>query len=116
MRRGLVWILMALSESRLPAQSNPVIKVEVPTVSVDVIVTDKKGHHVPGLSAQDFKIFEAGVRQPIAAFIPPAIPPAMPPSSAPIAGPAVPDSPGQADAKQPDLSDRSRLARVRQAQ
>ena len=101
MRRGLVWILMALSESRLPAQSNPVIKVEVPTVSVDVIVTDKKGHHVPGLSAQDFKIFEAGVRQPIAAFIPPAIPPAMPPSSAPIAGPAVPDSPGQADAKQP---------------
>jgi VWFA-related protein len=88
---------MALSASRLPAQSNPVIKVEVPTVSVDVIVTDKKGHHVPGLSMQDFKIFEAGVQQPIASFIPPAISPLI----APVASPAISSQPGQPAAPPP---------------
>lgn len=33
-----------------------------------VIVTDKKGHHVTGLRASDFQIFEDGVRQDIASF------------------------------------------------
>lgn len=37
-------------------------------VLVPVIVTDKKGHHVTGLKASDFRIEEDGVPQEIAAF------------------------------------------------
>jgi VWFA-related protein len=85
MRNRRLSALLAFSALRIAAQSEtPVIKVEVPTVSVDVIVTDKKGHHVPGLSAQDFKILEAGVPQTIASFIPP------------VADSAGPDQPAQA--------------------
>ncbi len=37
-------------------------------VLVPVVVTDKKGHHVTGLHASDFRIFEDGVQQEIASF------------------------------------------------
>lgn len=36
----------------------PVFSAETAGVVVVVIVTDKKGHHVPGLSASDFKLYE----------------------------------------------------------
>src|SRR5215813_1627399 len=44
------------------------IKVQSTNVLIDVIVTDHKGRHVPGLSAKDFTIFEDGVAQKIAGF------------------------------------------------
>ncbi|HXN49202.1 MAG TPA: VWA domain-containing protein, partial [Bryobacteraceae bacterium] len=44
------------------------IKVEVRQVLVPVVVTDKEGHHVTGLSKADFRVFEDGVEQTIAAF------------------------------------------------
>lgn len=44
------------------------IRVDVQQVLVPVVVTDKKGHHVSGLRAADFQIFEDGVRQEIASF------------------------------------------------
>ena len=44
------------------------IRVDVQQVLVPVVVTDKKGHHVSGLHASDFRIFEDGVQQEIAAF------------------------------------------------
>jgi VWFA-related protein len=52
------------------AQQSPseTLKVEATDVVVDVIVTDKNGHHVPGLTARDFSIVEDGVPQKIASF------------------------------------------------
>jgi VWFA-related protein len=46
----------------------PTIRLDVQQVLVPVIVTDKKGHHVTGLRASDFQIYEDGVRQDIASF------------------------------------------------
>src|ERR1700691_3376155 len=44
------------------------IRVDVRQVLVPVVVTDKKGHHVSGLRASDFHVFEDGVQQEIASF------------------------------------------------
>ncbi len=44
------------------------IRVDVQQVLVPVVVTDKKGHHVSGLRASDFRIFEDGVAQEIASL------------------------------------------------
>ena len=52
----------------LSAQQEPTIRVDVQQVLVPVVVTDKKGHHVTGLHASDFQVFEDGVRQEIASF------------------------------------------------
>ncbi len=46
----------------------PTIRVDVQQVLVPVVVTDKKGHHVTGLHASDFRILEDGVEQKIASF------------------------------------------------
>jgi VWFA-related protein len=47
---------------------DPVIRLDVRHVLVPVVVTDKKGHHVNGLRASDFRISEDGVQQEIASF------------------------------------------------
>jgi VWFA-related protein len=47
---------------------DPVIRLDVQHVLVPVVVSDKKGHHVSGLHASDFKILEDGVEQEIASF------------------------------------------------
>jgi VWFA-related protein len=46
----------------------PSIRAEVREVLVPVIVTDKKGHHVTGLKASDFRLEEDGVPQEITGF------------------------------------------------
>lgn len=46
------------------------IRTETAGVVVDVIVTDHKGHHVRGLKAEDFRVFEDGTPQTIASFTP----------------------------------------------
>jgi VWFA-related protein len=48
------------------------LRTETVSVVVDVIVTDRKGHHVRGLSASDFKLYEDNTPQAIATFTPPA--------------------------------------------
>ncbi len=53
-----------------PIPQEAVIKVQAPSVVVDVIVT-RKGNHVPGLSAKDFTVTDNGVAQKIVNFIPP---------------------------------------------
>ncbi|MBZ5534447.1 MAG: VWA domain-containing protein [Acidobacteriia bacterium] len=45
-----------------------VIRVEVPIVTVDVVVTDKKGKPIKGLTKEDFKIFEDGALQQLTNF------------------------------------------------
>lgn len=44
------------------------IKVEVRQVLVPVVVRDKEGHHVTGLTQADFHVFEDGVEQKISGF------------------------------------------------
>jgi VWFA-related protein len=65
MRRRLILLIAAWS---LFAQQDTTIRVDVQQVLVPVVVTDKKGHHVSGLHASDFRIFEDGVQQQIASF------------------------------------------------
>jgi VWFA-related protein len=44
------------------------LKVNVPLVNVDVLVTSKNGEFVPGLKQEHFRIFEDGVPQAITSF------------------------------------------------
>jgi VWFA-related protein len=81
-----------------------VIKVQAPSVVVDVIVTDKKGRPVPGLTAADFAVYESNRPQKIAAFVPPITAPAVAPAAdskseaAPGLEPA-PSKPGEREAR-----------------
>jgi VWFA-related protein len=60
--------ILLIAASSLLARQEPTIRVDVQQVLVPVVVTDKKGHHVSGLHAADFRIFEDGVQQQIASF------------------------------------------------
>jgi len=51
-----------------PVSTGTTIKVEVRQVLVPVVVTDKQGHHVTGLTQADFRVFEDGVEQKITGF------------------------------------------------
>src|SRR5260221_8735889 len=50
--------------------SEPSFKAQSVNVVIDLIVTDRHGHHVPGLTASDFTIYEDGVAQKIIGFMP----------------------------------------------
>lgn len=50
------------------SQSAPLFKAETRQVLVDVVVTDRSGHFVPGLKPADFTVLEDGQPQKIAAF------------------------------------------------
>lgn len=75
----------------------PAIKVEVRQVLVPVFVTDRKGHHVDGLQASDFHVFEEGVEQQIVSFGTELAPSPFPLSAPPRpAGPSNPPASRQA--------------------
>jgi VWFA-related protein len=61
-------LILALAASSLLAQQDTTIRLNVQQVLVPIVVTDKKGHHVSGLHASDFQVFEDGVQQEIASF------------------------------------------------
>ena len=44
------------------------LKVDVPLVNLDVLVTTRDGQFIPGLHKENFKIFEDGVEQKVANF------------------------------------------------
>ncbi len=46
----------------------PRYPVDVRAVALDVVVTDRKGHFVPGLNADDFRVLELGVPQELSFF------------------------------------------------
>jgi VWFA-related protein len=60
--------LTADSARRSRAQEAPLIRAGVDLVHFDVIVTDKKGAFVHGLSAEDFEVVEEGTRQTLSVF------------------------------------------------
>jgi VWFA-related protein len=53
-----------------PAQETPQLaeSIEVRVTNVDVIVTDRSGKHITGLTSDDFEVFEGGKPQPISNF------------------------------------------------
>jgi VWFA-related protein len=81
------------SQTVLPSDSDSSVatfKLNVKTVLVDVVVTDKAGHAVPGLTKDDFQVSEDGKPQTISFFEPnfsaapdaaTAAPPALPPNT-----------------------------------
>jgi len=69
----LSWTAMVcLTQETARPQREPVMRVEATAVVVDVIVTDRKGHHVPVLTASDFRLYEDNSPQTIESFTPPA--------------------------------------------
>ncbi len=69
----LVVLLAATLGAACAAQTvapsgEPVIRANVRQVLVPVVVTDRKGHHVDGLTARDFTVYEDGAAQDIVAF------------------------------------------------
>ncbi len=62
---GLTRLLKNVETALAPAAT---IKVDVRQVLVPVVVTDRDGHHMTGLTEKDFKILEDGVEQKITAF------------------------------------------------
>jgi len=53
----------------LLAQEPPAIRVNVNLIQIDATVTDKKGRHLPGLTAADFEVFQNGKRQKISSAL-----------------------------------------------
>jgi VWFA-related protein len=65
----LLATLAAAAQDPGAAASQPtVIRTEVRQVLVPVVVTDRHGHHVPGLKASDFQVLEDGQPQNIVAL------------------------------------------------
>ena len=94
---GLARLLTAV-ETKM-ARPEPTVRVDVRQVLVPVVVTDPQGHHVNGLTQDDFKVFEDGVEQKITAFsvessgVPQVGTPAAEPSSPAPAPQAAPSQP-----------------------
>lgn len=67
---GLTLPLVAADPKTQPPEdiSKLVENIEVRVVSIDIVVTDKKGNPVTGLTANDFVVFDNGRQQPISNF------------------------------------------------
>ena len=114
MRRVLaLGVMVCAGVSGLAQEKAPIIRTETAGVVVDVIVTDHEGHHVPGLTAGDFRIYEDGTPQAIASFTAPpphreTQPASIPPAAAasnPSPGASAPANPPQLITLLIDLSD-----------
>src|ERR1700759_2201312 len=59
------------SKTQQKADEDEVVTVRSRLVNVDVSVKDKRGNYVNDLKAEDFTVFENGVRQKVEFFNPP---------------------------------------------
>src|SRR5271166_3284352 len=57
-----------ISPTKVEGMPDYSIKVNVPLVNVDVLVTTKNGQFVPGLKKENFRVFEDGTSQEITNF------------------------------------------------
>lgn len=73
-RNVVAALLVGLLSVPVTAQQStaPAIKVNVRLVTLDIVVTDKKGNPVTNLTRDDFKVYEDGQEQTIRTFEPPA--------------------------------------------
>ena len=68
MRRARLTMLLLFFAVPVVAQPRTSESIEVSIVNVDVVVTDRQGNRVKGLTAEDFEIRESGKVQPITNF------------------------------------------------
>src|SRR6266540_3443475 len=66
------WLQDNKGGQKVPDQEE-VISVKTNLVNIDVLVKDKKGKYISDLKAEDFVVFENGVRQSVEYFDPPLI-------------------------------------------
>lgn len=77
MIRSLTLLTLGIAWAGAPAQQpaspipSPTIRVNTRLVLVDVVVTDKQGHAVTGLKADDFAVEDGGKKQKISTFVTP---------------------------------------------
>src|SRR5688572_28844226 len=69
-RRPIFAVLLLLLFAPLPSAMSQLIteQIDVRVVNVDVVVTDRQGHRLPGLTRDDFQLFEDGKPVEIAYF------------------------------------------------
>jgi len=90
-RRGIAWVALAAAfAQRTPDPDEPVIRVSVDLVQVDVVVTSRNGRPVKDLTKDDFVILQDGKRKEISSFY--IVRTADPAAAAPRRRP--PDAPG----------------------
>ena len=65
---GMRYLLVLAFAASLAAQEKLVETIEVKVVNVDVVVTDRAGNPVTGLTKNDFVLFENGKPQEITNF------------------------------------------------
>ncbi|HEY0156071.1 MAG TPA: VWA domain-containing protein [Thermoanaerobaculia bacterium] len=69
MARRLIAFCFAFVLAAVPLLAQPFGEtIEVSLVNVDVVVTDRQGRHVGGLTADDFEVYGSGRRQPVTHF------------------------------------------------
>ena len=73
----------AAPQAPAPPQRQPTFPAEVELVTVDVVVTDKQGRPIRGLTAADFTVQEDGQRQGISSFEAVEVPQAKAPGQGP---------------------------------
>jgi VWFA-related protein len=61
-------LLFALLPAKAQEPESPVIRVNARLVQLSVLVRDKKGHPVRGLTREDFQVFDNGREQKLAVF------------------------------------------------
>ncbi len=91
--RSATAIALALFAAAAQAQVSEVIEVRV--ANVDVVVLDRAGKPITGLTKDDFQLFENGKPQPLTNFYEMLSHPAAPAGAAPAA-PAAPEAPAEA--------------------
>jgi VWFA-related protein len=69
---ALTLTITPLTGQQTPSDSTFTIRANTRLVTVDVVVTDRKGQPITGLKAEDFTLEENGKKQSIATFTPPA--------------------------------------------
>ena len=67
---GILSLLSSRPQAEDSVQQAEALRVEVNAVMVNVLVTDRKGIPISGLTKENFRIFEDGVEQEISHFFP----------------------------------------------
>lgn len=100
-RRSLALLLLtALATPPLHAQEGPSFPSQLDIVTVDVVVTDKQGNPVQGLTAADFTLREEGKPQTISSFEVATLP-EFQPSTSPMRSRVSTNDPVPKDQKRP---------------